>query len=454
MPPIKLSEVLECSNEDVDNGLEAKNLLFNEGYKKKWKTKEWVKSAFIVFKLSEPTKISSVEIGNEGSAFVEVLVADSRQSPIKYQVLLSMSSFMTPTESQQMSNLNRVRLFSGEKLAEITAKQKWDLVKVVCAQQFNKTVSFGLTFINLTASEEDDDVDTSPTVQFGAFKLKPDNDDTTTLSRMLRKRDVQPDPMSLTAALKKNDTKDQPSTTMAKTPKPLKQVKQKTSTKKLTQQKPPLASSSKKNDDPKAKKVKKQVPFDRVMRKVVFVLSGYVNPRRAELRDKCLEMGGRYRKDWDNTCTHLVCAFINTPKYKEVLQRGGGKIVRDSWVDDCHRRRRLLPWRDYKLGNYTSPAESEESEEEEENQEPVAQNSGVTYKDVDEDMPIDEDDEIANKSTQELLSQMTAKKENSISNDGATNLDDDDDDDDPIYEMETDPGEESMESDASESLLS
>lgn len=43
-----------------------------------------------------------------------------------------------------------------------------------------------------------------------------------------------------------------------------------------------------------------------LMKKVVFVLSGFQNPLRTELRTKATKMGATYNDDWDNTCTHLM----------------------------------------------------------------------------------------------------------------------------------------------------
>ena len=39
---------------------------------------------------------------------------------------------------------------------------------------------------------------------------------------------------------------------------------------------------------------------------VVFVMSGFVNPERGNLRDKALQMGAQYRQDWGKGCTHLM----------------------------------------------------------------------------------------------------------------------------------------------------
>jgi len=43
-----------------------------------------------------------------------------------------------------------------------------------------------------------------------------------------------------------------------------------------------------------------------LMKKVVFVLSGFENPERSNLRDKAIEMGAMYKPDWSKGCTHLV----------------------------------------------------------------------------------------------------------------------------------------------------
>lgn len=51
---------------------------------------------------------------------------------------------------------------------------------------------------------------------------------------------------------------------------------------------------------------------------VVFVLSGFVNPERSTLRSQALEMGAQYKPDWNSDCTLLICAFPNTPKFRQV----------------------------------------------------------------------------------------------------------------------------------------
>lgn len=43
-----------------------------------------------------------------------------------------------------------------------------------------------------------------------------------------------------------------------------------------------------------------------IMSRVVYVLSGYQNDMRSKLIKLAKEMGAKYKKDWDKTCTHLM----------------------------------------------------------------------------------------------------------------------------------------------------
>ena len=79
--------------------------------------------------LEKSTQIHSVDIGNDGSAFVEVLVGRST-APDSYEVLLGMSTFMTPQESKQWNNANRVRIFGEDFLASSPGSSQ--LFNVAC----------------------------------------------------------------------------------------------------------------------------------------------------------------------------------------------------------------------------------------------------------------------------------------------------------------------------------
>lgn len=109
-------------------------------------------------------------------------------------------------------------------------------------------------------------------------------------------------------------------------------------------------------DKPKKPKTYKQ--FKKLLEGVVLTISGIQNPERSNLRSKALEMGAKYRGDWDGQCTHLICAFRNTPKYNQV--QGVGKIVKKDWVLQCHANRKHIPWRRFALDN--KEADKSESE--------------------------------------------------------------------------------------------
>lgn len=68
-------------------------------------------------------------------------------------------------------------------------------------------------------------------------------------------------------------------------------------------------SENENNNSSKRKKVKEKVtkPFNKLLEGVTLVISGIKNPDRTELRTKALQMGAKYKPDWDdNSCTHLM----------------------------------------------------------------------------------------------------------------------------------------------------
>ncbi|XP_020522891.1 DNA-repair protein XRCC1 isoform X2 [Amborella trichopoda] len=71
-----------------------------------------------------------------------------------------------------------------------------------------------------------------------------------------------------------------------------------------------------------------------------------------------MEMGAEYRSDWSPDCTLLVCAFPNTPKFKQVVT-DCGTIVSKEWISECYKQKKLVeidcflmhagkPWRKLK----------------------------------------------------------------------------------------------------------
>ena len=50
----------------------------------------------------------------------------------------------------------------------------------------------------------------------------------------------------------------------------------------------------------------KTLPYDKIMSHVVFVMSGFENPRRGNIRDLACDMGAKYQARWSKDCTHLM----------------------------------------------------------------------------------------------------------------------------------------------------
>eukprot|EP01028_Stygiella_incarcerata_P005576 TRINITY_DN2343_c0_g1_i2.p2 TRINITY_DN2343_c0_g1~~TRINITY_DN2343_c0_g1_i2.p2 ORF type:complete len:491 (+),score=139.02 TRINITY_DN2343_c0_g1_i2:2698-4170(+) len=68
------------------------------------------------------------------------------------------------------------------------------------------------------------------------------------------------------------------------------------------------------------------------LKKVVFSLSGFQNPKRSHMRKKGLEMGWKYAPDIDDRVTHLIAAFQKTKKCREA-EVLGVRIVDEDWLD-------------------------------------------------------------------------------------------------------------------------
>ena len=103
---------------------------------------------------------SGFDIGNNASAFVEIQVG--RQASDEFKVILVASSFLSPIESRNETQLTRVRMFTAEKLNSEIAKEKLDIIKAVCTQPLNKSFKYGLSFISIHSVEEKPAVLPSP----------------------------------------------------------------------------------------------------------------------------------------------------------------------------------------------------------------------------------------------------------------------------------------------------
>ncbi|XP_036394838.1 DNA repair protein XRCC1 [Megalops cyprinoides] len=419
MPEIKLKHVVSCSSEDSTH--KAENLLSSDTYRK-WKAaRPGEKQTSVILQFEKEEQVHSIDIGNEGSAFIEVL--GGRSTAVKdqdYEVLLVTSSFMSPSESRSGTNTNRVRLFGPSQLVKAAAQEKWDRVKIVCSQPYSKTIAYGVSFVKFHSPPDNSDLPTStppkltklgqfrvkeeappagPSLQPGslffsresvskpstALKVSPQSDRLSYATAALQSAPATGHPASAQTAVKRKfefskERQAAPAPPPSKKPSPLASPEPSASTPKPKAKPAPTSTPSpgtakaspaqktpdRKSTQPKPKpKSSEAVPLNRVLEGVVVVLSGFQNPFRGELRDKALAMGARYRPDWTPDSTHLICAFANTPKYSQV-KAAGGTIVRKEWVLDCHRRKQRISHKRYLMDGAESSSEGSEEEEESE----------------------------------------------------------------------------------------
>lgn len=55
-----------------------------------------------------------------------------------------------------------------------------------------------------------------------------------------------------------------------------------------------------------SKGTRRKKRFEKLLEDVVFVISGFQNPLRGNIRNLALEMGAKYSPDWEDRCTHLM----------------------------------------------------------------------------------------------------------------------------------------------------
>ncbi|XP_032750105.1 DNA repair protein XRCC1 [Rattus rattus] len=415
MPEISLRHVVSCSSQDSTH--RAENLLKADTYRKWRSAKAGEKTISVVLQLEKEERIHSVDIGNDGSAFVEVLVGSSAGGATAgeqdYEVLLVTSSFMSPSESRSGSNPNRVRIFGPDKLVRAAAEKRWDRVKIVCSQPYSKDSPYGLSFVKFHSPPDKDEAEAPSqkvtVTKLGQFRVKEEDDSANSLrpgalffNRINKASSASasdPAGPSYAAATLQASSAASSASPVPKVGGSSSKLQEPPKGKRKLdlglEDKKPSPPSKPSAGPPAPKKPKLPVPsctpaaapastpaqkavpgkprgegteprgaragpqeLGKILQGVVVVLSGFQNPFRSELRDKALELGAKYRPDWTPDSTHLICAFANTPKYSQVLGLGG-RIVRKEWVLDCYRMRRRLPSRRYLMAGLGSSSEDE-----------------------------------------------------------------------------------------------
>ena len=112
------------------------------------------------------------------------------------------SSFMSPLDSRNSDNTGRVRMFPNDKLVQKVACEKWDRVKVVCTQPFNRNVKYGLSFLQIQTVAEKQiqsmQKESGSSVKIGKFTIKDDDDglEVGSLFNKRKEKPTQPTPVT------------------------------------------------------------------------------------------------------------------------------------------------------------------------------------------------------------------------------------------------------------------
>ncbi|XP_077155393.1 protein XNDC1N-like [Ranitomeya variabilis] len=110
----------------------------------------------VELQLDRACHIGYIDIGNSGSAFLQIDVGRSIWALDKgFTTLLPTTTLMPPADARLMKNHRGVRMFKEGDFLAGAALEKWD--RVTCTQPFNKQEQFGLSFIRVLSTPDEED---------------------------------------------------------------------------------------------------------------------------------------------------------------------------------------------------------------------------------------------------------------------------------------------------------
>jgi len=361
MSELKFKRIIAVSSQD--DVFKAENLIHG----KKWiGSKEVNTKQTVIIELENASQIRQLEIENESSASIEVQAC--KESDEDFTCILSPVSFMSLSESRNKLNKNRLKVFTDEaNLVQDTLDTKWNRIQIICTQPFNPSVQFGISSLKVySKSMLSDDMKDAAKINTGIFSLKKDllSSETSQPSNSASKTEPSLTKIgSLFEKYKNNSyTKEEESSSKPKeeTKIQLKREEAKddedtkttaaavAATSTPSSKKPNLFARADETKSETKKESKPTVDKKQILKGVIFALSGFQNPERSNIRDKGLRLGAKYRPDWADDCTHLICAFSNTPK-AQVVRQAGGKIVTKDWLDECEEEGKIIDWEEFKV---------------------------------------------------------------------------------------------------------
>ncbi|XP_059728836.1 LOW QUALITY PROTEIN: DNA repair protein XRCC1 [Haemorhous mexicanus] len=337
------------------------------------------KQLSVVLELGDSRPIHSLHVGNDGAAFVEVLLGCSAGGD--FQVCCPCAALMSPSESREGAGPSRVRFFGPEALVKrpATPTARCDRLQVVLSQPYCQSRPYGLAFIRaFAAPREGRGPAPGPggVRRLGPFTLREEGEGSPRRppgalfyqrpSPTPAPAQPPPGPSYAMAALQESSSDvTQP---------PKRRLPSPTSTNGTPHPKKPKQTPPKNPKTPPKKTPGPRPPNPGgrgpdsgggapILGGVVLALSGFQNPLRGHLRAAATALGAEYRPDWTPECTHLVCAFPRTPKAARARQRGG-VVVGARWIWECQKQGRRLSCGPYLLdGSASSESEGEEPED-------------------------------------------------------------------------------------------
>ncbi|XP_073517263.1 protein XNDC1N isoform X2 [Phyllobates terribilis] len=155
MAPVTICHIVSFSSQDPKHPVE--NLLIDN------LTQPWLscprdrsRQLRVEVQLDRACHIGYIDIGNSGSAFLQIDVGRSIWALDKgFTALLPTTTLMTPADARSMKNDRGVRMFKEGDFLVAASLEKWDRVRVTCTQPFNKQ-QFGLSFIRVRSTEDEE----------------------------------------------------------------------------------------------------------------------------------------------------------------------------------------------------------------------------------------------------------------------------------------------------------
>ncbi|XP_056417025.1 protein XNDC1N [Hyla sarda] len=178
MAPIPIRHIVSFSSQDPKHP--AENLLM-ESAPRPWLScpRERSRQLRAELQLERACRIAYIDIGNSGSAFLQIDVGRSTWAPDKtFTTLLPMTTMMSPTDARAMRNTRRVRMFKEGDFLQEAAMEQWDRLRVTCGQPFNKQEQFGLSFIRIRSALNEEDDQRGPPPQDTISSLHPREEST------------------------------------------------------------------------------------------------------------------------------------------------------------------------------------------------------------------------------------------------------------------------------------